>query len=424
MQQKIKILRQELGEELTKILNYWMHFTPDAINGGFYGSVSHDNTVDITAPKSIVLHARILWTFSAAYRFFQDEKYLIKAQRAYNYIKKHFIDAEFGGVYWSVYAKGNVQEDRKQIYGLAFCIYGMSEYYAACKDEKALQGAIDLYKCIEAYSFDTRDKGYVEAFTKEWQPLDDLRLSAKDANEKKSMNTHLHIIEAYANLYKSWPDEILKHKIEQLLFLFDKYFINHSTGHLRLFFDMQWNEKLSVISYGHDIEAAWLLLQCAETIQHGFWIKKYSEHTVTITNAAMKGLDKDGGLWYEYEPATKHLIKEKHWWPQAEAVVGFYNAYKVSHDERYLEHALQSWAFIKDHLLDKEYGEWFWGITENYTIMKNKDKAGFWKCPYHNSRACMEILKYNINDEQGAVYDSFAPISDAVERSVATKAEA
>lgn len=199
-------------------------------------------------------------------------------------------------------------------------------------------------------------------------------------------------IEAYANLYKSWHDKILKSKIEELLFLCDTYFINHQTHHLRLFFDEQWNENIDVISYGHDIEAAWLLLQCAEIIDSEKWIKIFQLHTVAVTNAAMRGLDNDGGLWYEYEINKKHLIKEKHWWPQAEAMIGFFNAFQLTGDEKYLDLSVNSWQFTKQHLIDKENGEWFWGIKEDNSIMPNEDKAGFWKCPYHNSRACMELI--------------------------------
>ncbi|CAN5547616.1 cellobiose 2-epimerase [soil metagenome] len=393
MHQKIQILKQELQEELNNILNYWMEHTIDETNGGFYGSVLNDNSVKSNAAKGVVLNARILWTFSAACNFQKDQQYLVIAERAMHYIIDHFGDKEYGGVYWSVDAKGNMLEGRKQIYGLAFCIYGMSEYYAATKNRLALQYAIELYKCIELHSYDTVHKGYFEAFSKEWQSLNDLRLSAKDANEKKTLNTHLHIIEAYANLYKVWPDETLKDKIEELLYLFDQRFINHETGHLRLFFDEHWKEKVDVISYGHDIEAAWLLLQCAEIIQHDFWLEKFKKRAIAITQAAMRGLDKDGGLWYEYEQHTKHLIKEKHWWPQAEAMIGFFNACQLSRDEKYIELALQTWQFIKDHLLDKNNGEWYWGVTEDYSIMEEQDKAGFWKCPYHNARACMEILQ-------------------------------
>jgi len=393
MLQKLEILKHELQEELNSILAYWMQYTIDDTNGGFCGSVSNDNTVKAGAAKGVVLNARILWTFSAAYNHSGEKKYIAVAEKAISYITHHFIDKEYGGVYWSADENGNMLEGRKQIYGLAFCIYGMSEYYAATQSKAVLDAAIELYNLIEQYSYDKDYKGYFEAFAREWQSLDDFRLSAKDANEKKTMNTHLHIIEAYANLYKVWPNEKLRNKVAEQLYLFDTYFINHETGHLRLFFDEQWHEKPGVISYGHDIEAAWLLLQCAEIIQHDIWIQKCSKHAMVITQAAMRGLDKDGGLWYEYEQAAEHLIKEKHWWPQAEAMIGFYNAFELSNDEQYLNLALKSWQFIKDHLLDEQNGEWFWGVYEDYSIMPNQDKAGFWKCPYHNGRACIEIIK-------------------------------
>jgi mannobiose 2-epimerase len=254
-----------------------------------------------------------------------------------------------------------------------------------------------LYNSIEEHSYDAKHKGYLEAFTRDWKDADDLRLSSKDANEKKTMNTHLHIIEAYANLYKVHPSEELKNKIVELLELFNASFINKKTFHLKLFFDESWDEKPNVISYGHDIEAAWLLLQCAEIIKHEAWIKIYTQHAIKIADAATEGLDKDGGMWYEYEPLHQILIKEKHWWVQAEAMIGFFNAYQIASNEKHLKHSLNSWQFIKQYISDDKNGEWFWGIKDDYSIMQNEDKAGLWKCPYHNSRACLEIIN-RIND--------------------------
>ncbi len=279
------------------------------------------------------------------------------------------------------------------MYALAFCIYGLSEYYAASKNNHALMIALELYNAIEKYSYDANNKGYFEAFERNWSEAKDIRLSAKDANEKKTMNTHLHIIEAYASLYKVHLSSTLKNKIIELLELFDAHFIDHKTFHLKLFFDEAWHEKPDVISYGHDIEAAWLLLQCAEIIQHEKWISAYTNYAVKITDAATEGLDKDGGLWYEFNPSHQTLIKEKHWWPQAEAMIGFYNAFEITNDEKYLQHSINSWQFIKQYIIDKKNGEWFWGIKDDYSIMQNEDKAGIWKCPYHNSRACLEIIK-------------------------------
>jgi mannobiose 2-epimerase len=385
--------KKQIEQELFSILNYWMQYAIDNMNGGFFGKINNENIADVSAPKGSVLNARILWTFSAAYNQFKNEKYLEVATRAFNYIEKHFFDKEYGGVFWTVDAKGNMLDSKKQIYALAFCIYGLSEYYAASQNKQALNTALQLYESIEEYSYDTLMKGYLEAFTREWGEPEDLRLSEKDANEKKTMNTHLHVIEAYANLYKVYSKPDLKNKIIELLELFDKYFINQKSFHLKLFFDEAWKEKPGIISYGHDIEAAWLLQRCAEIIQHESWTKTFKQSAIKIANAAAEGLDKDGGMWYEYEPSQQTLIREKHWWVQAEAMIGFFNAYQISSDEKYLNYSINNWRFVKTHIIDKEKGEWFWGIKDDYSIMQNEDKVGLWKCPYHNSRACMELIK-------------------------------
>ena len=388
--------KTELHNELLQILDYWINNTVDIDRGGFYGSIDNDNIPDVNAAKGIVLFSRICWTFSAAYRYRNDARYYAMAKRAFQYTFDHFIDREHGAVYWSVDADGNMLDGKKQIYGLAFCIYGLTEFYKISKDKAALNTAIDLYHYIEHKSFDNQHNGYIEAFTRDWQELDDLRLSDKDNNERKTANTHLHIVEAYANLYTVWPKEEVKGKIINLLSLFDEYFISKENHHLHLFFDDAWNLRSSLQSYGHDIEAAWLLQQCAEVIQHERYTKRFKELAVPVTEAATEGMDNDGGLWYEFEADNDHLINEKHSWPQAEAMIGCYNAYQLTGDNQYLLQSIQSWEFIKAHLKDNTNGEWFWGVNDDYSPMQ-KDKAGFWKCPYHSSRALLEIMK-RIND--------------------------
>lgn len=388
----VSAYRDELSGELSSILDFWMKNTIDEKNGGFLASLNNENISNPAAPKGVVLTSRILWTFSAAYLKENKQEYLDIASRAYKYIVDHFIDRRYGGVYWSVDSKGAMLDGRKQIYGLAFCIYGLSEYYKASGENIALHLAKDLFNHIEKNSFDEKNGGYLEAFTQGWKLLDDLRLSEKDNNEKKTMNTHLHIIEAYANLYSVWPDEMLLESIKHLLDLFEQHFIDPHTFHLHLFMDEYWNVKSSLVSYGHDIEAAWLLLECAEISGNANYISRLKELSISIADAAAEGLDKAGGLWYEYDPAEDLLIKEKHSWPQAEAMVGFLNAYQLTGNEKYLYYSLNSWEFVKKHIKDNIKGEWFWGVNADYSIMQ-KEKAGFWKCPYHNARACMEIYK-------------------------------
>lgn len=388
---KLQQYKTELEEELVRVLEFWMKYTVDESHGGFYGSVNNDNKPDTAAPKGIVMLSRICWSFSAAYRTNKQPHYYTMAERAFNYIFEHFIDREHGGVYWSVDAMGTILDGKKQIYGLAFCIYGLTEFYKISGNATALNTSIDLYNYIEGKSFDAAHNGYVEAFARDWKEIADLRLSEKDNNDRKTANTHLHIVEAYANLYTVWPKEKLKERISNLLGLFRDHFIHNEHYHLNLFFDDDWMQRSTLQSYGHDIETAWLLQQCAERIQHPSFIVQFKQLAVLVTHAAAEGLDQDGGLWYEYDPSTDHLVEEKHSWPQAEAMIGFYNAYQLTGDKNYLRQSIQSWEFVKRHIKDETNGEWFWGVQKDYSAMQ-KEKAGFWKCPYHSSRAVLEIM--------------------------------
>lgn len=385
--------KQDLKRELQNILYYWTDYTLDTNYGGFVGKIDSDNNVNPTSPKGSVLNARILWTFSAAYNQCPDNNVLEVAKRAYQYFKEHFIDHEYGGVYWSVTYDGKSLDDKKQIYAIAFALYGLTEYFKASGNRDALDLALQLYETIEERSFDVENEGYFEAFTREWDELSDLRLSSKDDNEKKTMNTHLHILEAYTNLYQVWPDENLKDQIARLIRNFMDHMVDSDTHHLILFLDEKWVPKSNTISFGHDIEAAWLLLEAAEIIYNKPLIEQVKELSMKMTYAAANGLDKDGGLWYEYEPSTNRLVKEKHWWVQAEAMIGFFNAFELSADQEFLIKSYQTWEFIKDKVLDNVNGEWFWGILPNGEPMPQEDKVGLWKCPYHNSRACLEIIK-------------------------------
>lgn len=392
MRPRISQYYDEMHEELHSILDYWMKYAVDEVNGGFVGRIDHDNKIFAEAPRGSVLNSRILWTFSSAYNLTGEKNYLQIAERAFHYIVDHFIDRQFGGVYWTVDHSGNPLDTKKQIYALSFAVYGMTEYYRASKDENALRTAVDLYASIQNHSHDAIHGGYLEAFTREWKTIDDLRLSARDANEPKSMNTHLHVLEGYANLYQVWPDENLKHHLKDLIQIFQDHIISKDNGHLILFFDEQWNEKSNIHSYGHDIEAAWLIQEAAELLDDEILVKKLRSLSVKMAEAAAEGQDQDGGLWYEFDAARSHLIKEKHSWPQAEAMVGFFNAWQITGNEKYLQRSMDSWFFIKKNMRDKT-GEWYWGVFEDLSPMRKEDKAGIWKCPYHNSRACIEIIK-------------------------------
>ncbi|MBC7866381.1 MAG: AGE family epimerase/isomerase [Gloeobacteraceae cyanobacterium ES-bin-316] len=393
LQQQLSGYKVEMHQELKNILQYWMSFTVDKEQGGFYGKINHADVIFKEAPKGSVLNSRVLWAFSAAYNLTRQDEYLLIAKRAYEYLMHQFVDETYGGVYWSVDFMGKPLDTKKQTYATAFALYALSEYYKCSQNPQVLEQALSLYQTILNKACDKRNGGYFEAFARDWAGLADNRLSAKDANEKKSMNTHLHVIEAFANLYNIWPRESLKKHIEQLLQLFSAYIINTKTQHLNLFFEEDWTVKSTAISYGHDIEAAWLLLEAAGIIKNENYITQFKKIAVQITEGVFGGLDEDGGLWYEFEPAGNHLTKEKHSWPQAEAMIGFLNAWQITGDEKYAQASFRSWEFTRQYIKDNNAGEWVWGIYEDYSVMNKEDKVGTWKCPYHNTRACIEIIK-------------------------------
>lgn len=392
MNNRLTAYRRELNQELYNILRYWQQYMTDNGDGGFYGALNNNNEVQPDSPKGGVLNSRILWTFAAAYRFDGNSAWLQTAGRAYDYLKTRLRDPQYGGIYWSVTADGQPLETRKQVYGQAFAIYALSEYYQCTKSKEVLDWAIELYHLLEDNSYDPVLGGYHDAFSREWQYIDDTRLSAKDDNAAKTMNTHLHILEAYTNLYRIWPDNGLRKQLYYLIKLFAEKIIDSNTQHQVLFFDTTWQPQSTVVSYGHDIEAAWLLLEAAEQLNDSELLQQVREIALALSDATIPGLESNGGLRYEYEPDKQHLNAEKHWWVQAEAMVGFFNAWEISGKEQYLGYSLHCWNFVKQYILDKKNGEWFWGVTAALEIMPGQDKAGFWKCPYHNSRACLELI--------------------------------
>jgi len=386
-----KELKTELSEH---ILDYWIRNSIDHDSGGFIGRISSEGEVDKLAPKAAILHARILWTFSAAYNFFKDDRYLKVAERAFKYMEDCFWDREFGGVFWMIKPNGEPLDTKKHVYVQAFAIYGYSEYYKASNDKNAILQAIELQRYIEKFSYQPDKSGYYEAFDRKWQQLDDVRLGETDRQEKYSMNTHLHILEAYTNLYTVWKNELLQERLCQLIRVhLDKMF-DYEADHFNSFFDTDWNSKSDIYSYGHDIEAIWLLIEAAKKLPDR---KLYQEVETVAKKVAYKvvseGFDeKHGGIFYTGS-SDKVTDDEKHWWVQAEAMVGFLEAYRITADQVFIDAIYNTWEFVKQHVIDPKNGEWFFRVSNEGIPYMNEDKVGPWKCPYHNSRACLEFLK-------------------------------
>lgn len=386
-------LKEELGQELENILKYWTDFCLDNKYGGFVGKRDYLNHQIERASKGVVLNARILWTFSAAYNFTHNPEYLVLADRAYKYINEHFIDKKFGGLFWELNEKGEVLNSRKQIYAQGFGIYGYSEYFKASNNPQALENAISLMECIELFSFDPVDGGYFEAFANDWSPLEDFRLSTKDANEPKSMNTHLHILEPCTNLLKIWPNERLKEKTAALIRIFLDKIIDHRTHHFNLFFANDWTVRSTIVSFGHDIEGAWLLYEAAVVVGDKQLIAEVSDILIQMVDVTLAdGCDSDGSVFNEKNTLTGHLDDDKHWWMQAEAMVGLAYAWKITGKDIYKNQLQKVWYFIRTFMIDRVNGEWFWRVDKDGIPVTSEDKVGFWKCPYHNSRAMMEVL--------------------------------
>ncbi len=390
-----RALASQVRKELTEnILPYWMKKMCNP-SGGFHGRISGGENLDTEAPVGGIMTARILWTYASAYRVLgasapDSEAYLNMALRAKRLLIDRFYDTEFGGTYWSLNPDFSPLDTKKQIYAIAFTIYGLAELYRACGDEEALEYAVKLFHDIENHSFDSASYGYWEAFTREWAPIEDMRLSDKDANESKTMNTHLHVLEAYTCLYRVWKDRLLDLRLRGLIEIFE-FKILGDDSHLRLFFDDRWNCGYDIVSYGHDIEASWLLHEAAIVLGDAAVLARVEALVPMIVRAASEGFTPDGGMIYEKE-GTK-VDADRHWWVQAESVVGYFNLWDHFGEQSGLENALMCWEFIKNHLIDSEDGEWFWSLRADGSINRDDDKAGFWKCPYHNGRMCMEIIE-------------------------------
>lgn len=387
-------LKSEVQAELiNNILPFWSTTMLDHEHDGFYGRIDGNGNIHRDADKGCVLNARILWTFSSAYRILNTPDYLEKATRAKDYLIHNFFDKQYGGVYWLLDYKGKMVDGKKQIYAQAFAIYALSEYYRCFKDEISLQEAIELYRLIELHSFDKKLGGYFEAFSREWNETGDLRLSEKDANEKKTMNTHLHVLEAYTSLYRVWKDEGLKKQLQKLITIFIEKIVNSKHYHLNLFFEEDWTDKTDLVSYGHDIEASWLLYEAAHILGNKELIEKIKPVCLKIADSATEGLMPDGSMIYEKFSSNGHIDTDRHWWVQSEAVVGYVNAFELSGNTEYLNKGIAAWKFIAKHLIDKKNKEWYWSVNQELKPNVKDDKAGLWKCPYHNSRMCLEIIE-------------------------------
>ncbi len=385
--------KHQLETELTEnILPFWMTHVVDKVNGGFYGALTNELKILNEVPRSAILCARILWTFATAYRRLGEDQYLSTARWAYDYLTNVFWDHKFGGVYWSVDKGGNPVFDRKHHYAQAFAIYGLSEYYRVTQEPKSLELAKELFQFLEEHAYEPTHKGYIEGSSREWGALEDMRLSDKDLNCHKSMNTMLHILEAYTNLLRVWDDADLKAKHRALIEVFQIHITDPQINHFKLFFDEGWNSLSDHMSFGHDIEGSWLLWEAVGMHNDPELSAQVREIVINLASVVLQeGLDKDGGLFHEADPGGI-IDPGKEWWTQAEAIVGFYNAYQLTGEERFAQAAYGQWSYIQSFMIDREYGDWYKRLLQDGTPESDRHKAGPWDCPYHHARLCFEMI--------------------------------
>ncbi len=381
----------EVETELTEnILPFWSRV--ERPGGGYIGAMENDLRVVEDAPVSLILVTRLLWTYSRAYRELGDPAHLEFARRAYAYLGHHFEDREHGGYFWILDAEGTPTNRGKNTYGQAFALYGLSEYYRASGDATALAKARHLFDLLETRVRQRASGGYWEAFAEDWSHVEDMRVTSERFNAPFTMNTHLHILEAYTNFLQADDSQAAREATRRVLrLMLDRVLVPGET-HFGLFFDPEWRRLDRTVSPGHDIEGSWLMWETSGLLNDPELLAEVRRISLSMARFTLQhGLGPDGQVVEEFEEGEPPR-RQTSWWSQAEGVVGLFNAYQLSGESAFLEASQRTWDYIRSHIVDPHNGEWFAGRGENGEVL-SRNKVGPWKTPYHNSRACMELLE-------------------------------
>jgi cellobiose epimerase len=390
----LKLFSQRVSDQLfNHIMPFWCGPALDKEQGGWMGCLSNDLKPDRTQPKGLIINSRILWAFSAVHQERAGKLFQDMADRAFDYVMNRFWDSQYGGAFWGLDDAGRVVDDSKKIYGQAFYVYALAEYHRAFGSPAALARAKELFELIERHSHDPKHGGYIEVCRRDWSEAGvEARLSDKDMNEKKSMNNHLHLLESYTNLYRVWKEPRVEQRLRELIQLFEQRILDSRTKHFNHFFNEEWQVRSESYTFGHDIEGTWLLCEAAEVLGDADVLKRVQKVVLPMVDVVLKeGIDAaDGALRYEGR-GGKIIDPGKECWPQAEAVIGFLNAFQLSGDKKYLQTSLRAYDWIENNLVDRVHGEWFWRIIDGKVDPK-LPKVSEWKGPYHGSRMCLETL--------------------------------
>jgi len=389
-----KSFADELEQELLgNIVPFWVRHAFDDESGGLTGGLTHDG-LRRTEPRSTVLAARVLWTFaSVADAYPQAAEARAAADRALEVLLSRHADAECGGFFWSVDAHGRPLDDRKHAYANAFAVYGLTAYHRIRPDVSALRRAQSVFDLLQDHAWDGELGGYLEGCSREWGALDDFRLSDKEPNVPKTMNTHLHVLEAWTELLRATGRSDVAEAHRQTLRILLGRMRDADTGHFRQFFERDWTPIPADVSYGHDIEAAWLLRRAAEVDGDPDLADATRRAAIVIADRVLQvALTPGGAFLYAGTPETPKNTNVE-WWAQAEAIVGFLDAFEASGEERFLEAAHRIWRFVRRHVSDPVGGDWIKSQTRDLRLNPNSLRAGPWECPYHHARMCLEGIR-------------------------------
>jgi len=386
---------EQFRAEFLAIADWWSTYAQDRENGGFWGRIDHNNIPDRRADKSVVLNTRILWFFSELAILTREPRHAEMAHRAFAFVHERFVDREHGGVFWMLSATGGVTDARKQTYAQAFAIYACAAYHQFSGDPRALELALTCFDMLERRALDTANNGYFEAYARDWGPLDDVRLSEKEDNSPKTMNTHLHVLEAYTGLCKALPNAHARYAdafeaLGNILSVYCEKFVDMESGHLRMFMSESWQDRSRAYSFGHDIESSWLIQKAITVlVSRDPSCLRFGAQVKRLAQVALRdGLRTTGGMADEYDIASGHFC-DSAWWVQAEAMVGFASMWAAGEGQSYLDAALGIWRHVQQFYQDRRNGEWFWYSCRDRRPEETAYKVGPWKAPYHNGRAMM-----------------------------------
>ena len=383
--------KEEFKSHLTdRIIPFWKSLR-DNEEGGYYGFMDYDLKVDKKAVKGCILNSRILWFFSNAYMVLGDESLKEEAGHGYEFMKKCCIDRENGGIFWSMTYDGKPDDTMKHTYNQAFAIYALSSYYDISKDEEALKEAFSLYRIIETKCKD--ETGYLEAADREFKKISNDALSENGVMADRTMNTLLHVYEAYTELYRVTKDAEVKERLIDIINTFADKVYNRELNRQEVFFNNSWESIIDLHSYGHDIETAWLMDKGVDILD----IPEVTEKMYPITKALTKKIYETAfdGRSLANECESGVVDERRIWWVQAETVLGFMNGYlKDNSKTEYIDAAEAQWKFIQDYVVDKRDGsEWFKEVRKDGSPYEGLEIVEPWKCPYHNGRMCIEVIR-------------------------------